>query len=64
MVTDEEGEILDLERKTPALLELSEQLERLSMAHARDPKAATRRNRARADIHRRQAAKIKSRRAK
>ena len=56
MVTDEEGEILDLERKTPALLELSEQLERLGMAHTRDPKAATRRNRARADLHRRQVA--------
>ena len=40
------------------------------MAHTRDPKAATRRNRARADLHRRQVAsakpktKIKSHRAK
>ena len=64
MVTDEEGEILDLERKTPALLELSEQLERLGMAHTRDPKAATRRNRARADLHRRQAADAARRHAK
>ena len=53
-----------IERKTPALLELSEQLERLSMAHTRDPKAATRRNRARADLHRRQAADAARRHAK
>ena len=49
---------------TPALLELSEQLERLGMAHARDPKAATRRNHARADLHRRQVAESARRHAK
>ena len=34
------------------------------MAHTRDPKAATRRNRARADLHRRQATDAARRHAK